>query len=227
MATNTTGLTKRALISKANRRIVIAVSIATFVFIFSAVAANTLVRQLMYQERVISAYKESLKVAEESLAATEELKNQYDAFVASPQNIIGGSSVGTGDRDGDNAKIVLDALWPDYDFPAWANSVERLVANQGLEFVSMTGTDDAIAQSANATSPNPSPIEIPFEVSVKGNYQATEAFVRDLEKSIRPVKVVSTTFTAEGESGDVIIRISGVTYFQPRKNLNVTDEVVQ
>src|SRR3546814_913346 len=106
MAKATRGSTKRALITQANKRIVVATAVATFVFMFSAVAANTLVRQMIYQNRVIGERKKALQVAEDSIVASEQLKVSYDAFLSTPQSLLGGNPTGSGDRDGDNAKIV-------------------------------------------------------------------------------------------------------------------------
>jgi len=227
MAKLTHGSTKRALITQANKRIVVATAVATFVFMFSAVAANTLVRQMIYQNRVISERKKALQIAEDSIVASEQLKVSYDAFLNTPQNLLGGNPAGSGDRDGNNAKIVLDALPAHYDFPALATSIEKLVNDKGLTFVSMTGTDDALMQQENVSSASPAPIEMPFEFSVRGSYTAVQALVDDLERSIRPFQVTKVDVSADGDGGDVTIKISAKTFFQPAKNLNVKEEVVQ
>lgn len=227
MSKPTHGSTKRLLISKANKRVVIATSIATFVFIFSAVAANSLIRQAAYQEKVIGERKEALEVAQASLEATQELEVAYTQFNDREMNVIGGNPAGKSDRDGDNAKIILDALPARYDFPALASSIEKLVVSHGLVFNSMTGNDDAVAQQANESSVSPKPIEMPFEFTVVGSYEAVRALIRDLERSIRPFKVVESEITASSDEGELTLRITGLTYFQPQKNLNVKEEVVR
>lgn len=227
MAQQKKGSTKRTLITKANKRIVITSAIAAFVVVFTLVAANTLVRQLLYQNRVISARKDSLSQAQASVVASEELKRSYDAFLLRPQNIIGGNPEGNGPNDGSNTKIILDSLPDRYDFPALASTIEKLVVDQGLTFVDITATDDTILQQENQSSANPEPIEIPFEFSIQGGYDAAQALVSSLERSIRPFQVVTQEITADGDTGQVVLRISAKTYFQPSKNLDVTEEVVQ
>lgn len=227
MAKPAHGLTKRALISKANKRTVVVTSFAVFIFIFTAVATNALVKEMLYQNRVISARKDALQVAEASRDAVRDLETSYKAFTSTPQNLIGGNPSGTGDRDGDNAKIILDALPPRYDYPALTTSLEKIVTSHGLQFVSMIGNDDAIAQQENTSSATPAPVEMPFEFSVKGDYDACQDLVKSLEQSIRPFQIQAVELLASTGEGDVTIKVIGKTFFQPAKNLNVNEETVQ
>lgn len=227
MATHKRVSTKRTLITKANKRIVVTSAVTAFIVVFTLVAANTLVRQMIYQNRVISARKASLEQAEASLAASGELKTAYDAFIERPRNLIGGNSAGNGPNDGNNAKIIIDSLPSGYNFPALTTSIEKLVIDQGLEFVDITATDDSILQQENISSATPQPIEIPFEFSVKGGYTEIQALIASLERSIRPFQILSTGLIAEDEDGSVTLTVSAKTFFQPAKNLDVTEEVVQ
>jgi hypothetical protein len=227
MAKALRGSTKRALITQANKRILISIGVATFVFMFSAVAANTLIRQMIYQNRVIGERKEALDVAKKSLEASSSLKASYEGFLSGPQNVLGGNPTGTGERDGDNAKIILDALPAKYDFPALVTSIEKLVQQYNLKFESMSGIDDSITQQQNQTSTAPAPIEMPFEFSVNGSYIAARALVVDLERSIRPFQVVGVEVTSQAEGGDITIKINAKTFFQPAKSLEVKKEEVK
>jgi hypothetical protein len=119
----TGSFTKRALISKANSTMVIATGIAAFVFVFSAVASKALFSQASYQNRVITQKKKALSTLNGDISAVSTLKSSYKSFIGTPRNVLGGNPTGTGDQDGDNAKIVLDALPSKYDFPALATSV--------------------------------------------------------------------------------------------------------
>jgi hypothetical protein len=221
------GSIKRTLITKANKRILIASGAAAFVVVFSLVASNILIKQMSYQNRVISERKKQLKIAKDSLDNVETLQAAYLVFDRAPLNILGGVPDGEGDKDGANSKIILDALPSVYNFPALTTSIEKIVELQGLEFISMVGTDDAVTQQQNASSSSPVPIEMPFEFSVKGTYESSLNLVKDLERSIRPFQIVSITISAEGEDGSVNTRITGKTYFQPEKNLNLIKEKVQ
>ena len=100
--------TKRVLISKANSRMVITTAVAAFVVVFSLVASKQLLSQVSYQNRVISKKKQAVSQLKTDLSARDSLVNSYQAFVGTSQNVLGGNPNGSGEQDGDNARLVLD-----------------------------------------------------------------------------------------------------------------------
>jgi len=221
----TASFTKRALISKANSTIVLSTAIAAFVVVFCAIASKTLISQASYQSRVISAKKKALSTLNSDLAARDSLVSSYKSFEGTPQNVLGGNPDGTGDKDGDNAKIVLDALPSKYDFPALTTSIAKLVNAEGLTIIGISGTDEELTQSANQTTADPTPITMPIQVQVAGSYDAIQALVGDLERSIRPFQINKIELT--GSEGSMTAIIDAQTYYQPEKGLNIKTEVVK
>lgn len=222
---NAIGSMKRVMIDKANARLVIVVSVAAFAAVFSLVAAKTLWSQAAYQGRVITAKQAALTQLEANVKAMDQLKPSYDAFVGATTNVIGGNSLGSGPQDGDNAKIILDALPSKYDFPALATNMETLVNDQSVQLTSISGVDDEVAQSSNVDSPSPQPVEMPFQLSVTTDYAKVQALVGAFERSIRPIKI--QTISIDGSQGKLTMSISAVTYYQPAKSLNIRSEVVK
>src|SRR3982751_3574674 len=100
----TVSFTKRALITKANSRMVAATASAAFVLIFCLVASKALWSQASYQNRIISAKKDAVKQLKADLNARDTLVDSYKTFVGTSQNVLGGNPTGTGDKDGNNAK---------------------------------------------------------------------------------------------------------------------------
>jgi len=217
--------TKRVLITKANTTIVVVVSVAAFLVVFSLVATKTLVSQAAYQNRVISGKRAAVNQLKDDLGAVKSLKTSYQAFISTTQNAIGGNPDGTGKQDGNNAKIVLDALPSSYDFPALTTSLDNLLATQNVKINSIAGTDDEVAQSSNQSSSNPEPVPIPFQLSVSGNYDAVKGVVDVLERSIRPFKI--NTLDLSGNQGNLTLAIEAETYYQPAKSLNINTRVVK
>lgn len=216
---------KRAMILKANSRMVIATSVAVFLVVFCSVSAKALISQASYQNRVIAAKKTALSTLKNDLSARDALVASYKSFVGTSQNVIGGNPSGTGDKDGDNAKIVLDALPSQYDFPALATSLEKLVSSQGLTIDGITGNDDEVTQSSQSISDNPTPVPMSFELNVSGSYDSIKNFVNVLERSIRPIQVQRVDLS--GSDGVMKATIEAQTYYQPQKSLNIKSEVVQ
>lgn len=215
---------KRLLISKANSRIVALTSGSAFIVVFCLVASYTLVGQLNYQNRVIGAKKKALTQLKQDIDSTTDLVAKYKAFVATPENAIGGNPAGIGPQDGDNAKIVLDALPSKYDFPSLATSLEKILKDQGVRIESISGSDDEVAQAGSASA-TPQPVEVPFELSVSGKYANIQKVVKAFESSIRPIQMQTLQIT--GNEGEMTLRIVAKTYYQPEKTLNIRTEVVK
>lgn len=217
---------KRLQIDKANVHIVIAISVAIFFLIFSLIAGKTLVSQMQYQAKLISKKQHAKDTLEENKRNTDKLVTSYKTFVSTPENVIGGSSTGQGDRDGDNARLVLDALPSKYDFPALTTSLEKILTQPGAAVDSINGTDDEVNQTPNQKNANPQPVEIPFEVVVATNYPTVQNLLATLEKSIRPIQLQSLTL-AVGDTSELKLTIKANTYYQPEKILDIKKETVK
>lgn len=216
---------KQVQIDKANLRILIAISVTVFIVVFCAVSVKSLVSRQLYQGRVIESREKARDQLIANIEAAQQLTDSYKEFVARTPNVIGGSPTGTGERDGDNAKVILDALPSVYDFPALTSSVEKLAATQQLTIENITGTDDEVNQGGQ-TSSAPKPVEMPFTVKVNGTYQNINNLINEFEKSIRPFKMNKFVFTGN-ESGSVSLEIDARSFYQPAKNLQIKKETVK
>lgn len=216
---------KQVMIDKANARIVAYVSVAAFILVFSLVATKTLIGQAAYQNKVISVKRKAVNQLKSDIAATDQLKAAYDAFNSTPQNVLGGNPDGIGQQDGNNAKIVLDALPSSYDFPGLTTSLETILGEQKVKITSIAGTDDEVAQSSNQTSSSPQPVPIPFTTLTSGSYDDAQHVVDAYQRSIRPIQI--TSLDLSGSGGSLSLTISAQTYYQPAKSLNISKQVVK
>lgn len=218
--------TKRFAISKANAQMVTVTAVAAFVTVFCLVASHALWSQDAYQNRVIKAQDAAHAQLQTNLQAVTQLVSQYENFVNTPTNVIGGSSTGTGHNSGDNATIVLDALPSDYDFPALTSSVESILNNLNLTISSINGTDDEVAQEANTGSNSPQAVPMAFTFSVtNANYTVVQQLITDLQLSIRPIQI--DTLSLSGDSDKLTVAINAHTYYQPAIKLTTTTETVK
>jgi hypothetical protein len=216
---------KRVLIDKSNSTIVAVTAVAAFVIIFCLVASKALISQELYQGRVISKKKVALSQLKSDITDSNSLLSSYKAFISPPTNLLGGNPTGTGAQDGNNAKLVLDALPSQYDFPALATSLGTLITGQGLKINSITGTDDEVAQQSTLASGDPQPVPMPFSFVVEGSYEELQALISRLQQSIRPFQI--QTMNISGSQSDVTATITAQTYYQPAKTLNITEETVK
>ena len=215
---------KKQLISKANSTMVAVVAVGSFLTIFSFVACRNLWVIRSHQAKVVDKKAAAVKQLEENKEKFKKLEASFSVFMASPDNIIGGSPTGTGDRDGDNARIVLDALPSKYDFPAFITSVNKLLSTKSLTATSITGTDDEVAQK---DSKSETPVEIPFVLGGEANsFQQAKDFMLALEQSIRPVNVKKITITA-GKSSQIQLNVDAASYYLPAKGVTVKKETIK
>ena len=216
---------KRVGIDKTNSRIVAVTGGAAFLIVFFLVASVALFQQMMYQNKVIATKKKAVTQLEQNIKSSETLMSSYEAFVSGPQNLIGGDPGGTGLKDGTNAKLVLDALPSKYDFPALTTSIEKLLTEQKVKIQSINGTDDTVNQSVTDTTGSPQPVEMPFEVTVGGDYSGVQAVISAFERSIRPIQI--QTLEVSGDQQDLTLKVTAKTFYQPAKVLNIRQEVVK
>lgn len=216
---------KRVQINKANTVMVAATAIAAFVVAFSLVSARALLSKRTYQSHVISKKEAAVDQLDANIQATNSLVNSYKAFISTSSNVIGGNPSGTGDKDGDNAKLILDALPSQYDFPAVTSSLEKLAKDNGYAITSIGGTDDQVAQTEGESASEPAPVPMPFTLNLTTDLDGSKKLFGLFERSIRPFKVNSLTIAANANKLD--ITLNAQTYYQPGKSLTIKKEVVK
>ena len=221
------GSTKRLLIDRANATMLIMIGGAAFIVVFCLIASKALLDQSGYQSRVTKAKELTLKQLMANNNSVETLVASYKTFASDPQNIIGGSAKGSNANDGDNPKIVLDALPSKYDYPGMVSGFEKMLKSpktNTFTLTTLTGSDDEIAQQ-QAAAGGAVAIQIPFSLSVKASYDGTKDLLTTLEKSIRPIYVSKVSITANGDSLNE--SVEAITFYQPEKPLNITSTVVK
>jgi hypothetical protein len=214
---------KQLSINKDNTTIVVCVGLAAFVIVFSLVASNALLKQRAYQSKVIGKKKIALTQIKSNVEQAGSLKASYDEFSKANPNVLGGNPTTEGEKDGENPRLVLDALPSKYDFPALATSLEKVFKPFGID--SITGVDDELAQAASSTSSSPAPIDIPFSIVMDTNPEGAKNALLQFERSIRPFQITKTTFSVTGDG--LKLTVDGKTYYQPTKKFDVRSEKVK
>jgi hypothetical protein len=219
-------LTKRLAINKANTQMVAVVAVASFIAVFCLVASKAVWSQYQYQSRVTNYKQKALSQLEQNATAFDKLNSSYRRFDAQATNIIGGAKSGTGNNDGSNSQIILDALPATYDFPALTSSLEKILNNGSFSISSITGTDDQLNQQTNLSSATPQPVPMPFSFAVtNANYPAVQALMTTLQQSIRPIQI--DTIELSGGVNNMSLTVSAHTYYQPATNLTINKKEVK
>ena len=221
-------INKRLKTNKSETRLVAVVAIATVITVFCLVSSKTLFSQASYNKRVLDARRDALTQLNENITAADKLVDQYQIFqTGSPTNIIGGKNStdpGLTPPDGDNARIVLDALPSRYDFPALISSVAKILDNNGFKNQTVDGKDESVSIKSEPTT-KPQVATITLTVNGTANYKAVQALVKDFERSIRPFDVTKLEF--KGSESNMSVTLTMNTYFQPALTLTLSTKEIK
>ena len=220
---------KHGIVDKANTTMIAAGAGAVFVVIFCGFAVSALISQSSFQREVIGEKRKALDILEENKKEADALEASYVAFESEQINVLGGNREGDGPKDGDNAKLVLDALPSEYDYAALASSIEKILLDGGYQIQSIGGSEDA-SQSTNSVddvvvSGSPEAQEIPYPFSIETSPEGTLRLLEILESSIRPFYVDSLNL--QGQGNNLSVRIDLKTFYQPATGLQISTKEVR
>lgn len=212
--------TKRMQVNKAQATMLALVIGASIVTVFALVASKSFFNQAKYLNKVATEKEKAVTQLKSNKDAVSKLVASYKSFAGQNPNLLGGSPNTNGDHDGDNGRLVLDALPSKYDFPALTTSLEKLLT--GYTITSINGTDDGVAQSTGGAT---APVPIPFSLTVGSDYPGIQKLITTFERSIRPFQV--QTITLSGDNTQLTAVINAQTFYQPEKNLKIGTTVIK
>lgn len=215
---------KHEIIDRDSTRIVATVAVALFVVVFCGFAIKTLFSQSLYHNRVISEKEKTLKQLKKNKEAVKTLEQSYSAFTGESENILGGNPTGQGPIDGNNAKIVLDALPGKYDYPALSSSFEKILREGGYTIVQLGGSEQENS-TADATG-KVTPIEMQYSFGFSSDVAKAKTLLQTLERSIRPMNVDMLRIQV-GSAGELTATVGLHTYYTQQKTFELGSEVVR
>lgn len=220
---------KHLQIDKANQAVIIATVVGVVIVIFGIFVGRAMLIRQAHQSRVITAKEAAVDQLKKNVEAKNQIVGSYEKFTSDPINFIGGNADPTalGEKDGDNARLILDALPSKYDFPALAASIEKLFIDRGFSIDSVNGTDDEINQSTVEASGDPQLVEIPIGMNVQQtDFEGAKRVIDLLDKSIRPMNIRTVSFIS-GQDNAMIVELDLLTYYLPEKALMITNKEVK
>jgi len=245
---------KHLQIDKDNNLMFVVVAVAAVIVVFSLVSAKTLLSVSSYQHRALKAKNAAIKKLQANAKAADDLKQQYDTFEGQNPNILGGvggldvakaiaeqgeqsgsievngQAINLSANDGDNAKIILDALPSSYDFPALISSIEKVANQDHIPLQGVGGTDQGSQPVAGAAAPAAANSQsqaqaIPFSVSAQSDFHTVQTLLNDLERSIRPVDVTQMSINGSGDNLNTSLQAN--TYYQTPISLQITNKEIK
>lgn len=212
------GLTKRQQIEKSGKTIFIWVAIAGAVLSLALVLAQFLVRQGIFNQKIINQKQETSKRLDANLTNAEGLKKNVDALLANTS--LSNLRV----RQNDSVlQVIPDSLPSSGDPVSFSNSLyNKILQRSGASIVGLTvgapGGDPAIAAPVEtapaAVSSTSAPVALPFTISTSGNLQQIAETLSDMDKVIRPIVITKLGVKASA-GGSLTVDITGETYYLP------------
>lgn len=214
--------TKRGQVDKAKATLFAIVAGASVITVFALIASKTYLREANYLNKIASNKETALTQLKANKEAVSKLVESYKTFASQDPNLIGGKSTANGERDGDNARLILDALPSKYDFPALVSSVEKLL--NGYTINGITGSDDSLAIEQAKDKPVQL-VEMPFTLDINTDYKGAQNLVTSFERSIRPFQVQTMEFNGSNAKLQILLNVK--TFYQPEKDLKIDKKVIK
>ena len=211
----------------ANRTVFVWVVIASIVVGMCGVFTEFMVRQLMFNNKIIAAKSETNDIVKKNITAYEGLKSEIEKLYLNDSLVSLKKS-----QDTTALQVVIDALPTEDNKAAFAASMqlEVLAPTQvrldGFTISSAQDSTSQVAVAAGTTTTLPLGVEaVGFSFSINGRYQQIIDAIKNMERSIRPMDIQSVKF--EGDDANMKANITAVTYFQPATQANLQEGVIK
>lgn len=219
---------KRTQIDKTNRAMFMWVAGVSVLLGFAIVASIFLTQMIFFNERVLQEKGKTVSNLQANNKNITELEDQVRALDANQ------ALINTKTPSEDKAiQVVLDALPSEANSLALGASLQgSLLANiDGITLNSLQVTPVAGLEALEGdtvsydTSTSTGQNEISFNFSVSGSQDSLKKVLQNLEKSIRTIKVVSLQIENEGST--LNMKIGGKAFYEPVKEVKLTDKTVK
>lgn len=214
-----TGVKKRQQIELAGRTMFLWVAIAAVAVSFCFATGQYLFSKWQFNNKIIDAKYKATTTLTNNLSNAEELRKNIDGLVASLEL----DSVKT-NKDDPNTKSVLDALPTSFDPAALATSLQQVILGRsGVSVESIVVPTQTAGENIETTDPTPQ--EMKFSVVVSAPYDKVVNLVRDMERTIRPIKINSVSMNGSDQS--LRVTIDATTYYQPSRSVELKKEALK
>lgn len=222
-------LRKRQQIDTSNRTMFLWVAGASVLVAFALVACIFVVQKGMFNEKVLMKKGETASILEDNLDNAKSLNRAVN-------NLRGDRNIGkvpSSTANSNNLDKILDALPYEGDAVALGSSLQTtLLSSAALESLTVDNVSpDGISNASSGVDPtaltpigNAEPISFSFKMT-GSDTELKETFEK-LNRSIRPIKVLSMQLQAAGDN-KVAATVLAVTYYQPLTKFELKEETVK
>ena len=182
--------------------------ILTLTLVASFLISKQLLGDIRFNSRVATRKNVVKQAIDQNVNALPELKSNFDTLK----------------QNGPQPSKVLSALPLDSDYPGLAAQYELMATSVGARLASIsivTAASGVPAASGSAAGLQ----TVNFKVTAIGSYASQQMLLAEIEKSLRPTKIQSVTFS--GVEPTVTADFSLITYYQPAATVEPGKEVIR
>lgn len=231
MARPEVAIQKRQQIDKANKTMLIWVAGASAIVGICLVVSIFLMQKVIFKEKVLAESYKTQSVLVQNNKNAPALKDNLRAL--NTNEALASSMI---DGQENAVEVVLDALPSTVNSSAFGASLEKkILENADLKIESLRvdpvfgqeseGLLDAAATDGTAPAVDNS---IFFQFTIladPANPTALQAALQRIERSIRPISI--SKVVVERQPDRLALTASGVTYFEPAKNVSLKEKTIK
>ena len=222
------GVRKRQQIKNTNKRIFIWLAVASVIVSICLVAMQFLVRELLYNQKVISKKSDTNRTLVQNVEQAKVLQKNINALLADDK--LNALKYEAETTETTALNVILDALPVNGDATAFANSLQAVVlprSGVSIRELNTTSIEDPLAAGTEevpaANGAASEVVSLPFTAGFGGKYGDIQKALVDMSHVIRPINLSELSIRADDE-GALQVNIAGVTYYLPARAVDVRME---
>ena len=224
-----TGVKKRQQIQDTNKKTFLWLAGSAIIVSMCIVALQFLVREFMFNQKIISAKSETNKTLENNIITADALRENINKLIADAS--LSKLKYEAPNIETTALNVIIDALPTEGDATNFANSLQAVVlprSGVAIKELSTTATAES-ADSAAVVAPTgqaTQPVTVPFSAGFTGDYAKVMAALSDISRVIRPIDLRVMAITAS-EGNELQVTVDGVTYYLPARTVEVRKETLK
>lgn len=210
---------KRTLIEKARKNVLFWVAGAASVFSAAVIVSAMLIQTAMFNQSVLNQknvalkqIKQNIKVAPDLKADIRKLDTNTELRLVRPSD------------DASALQTILDALPADENRLALGASLQKKILEEApgvhIDSLSVDPAEGSVEVEEGEETTESGLQKVSFTTTISGSPDNLKNALNRMERSIRALNIITLTGTTQ--QGSVSLQLSGIAYYFPPANLELT-----
>lgn len=220
------GVRKRQQIASSNKTMFLWVAGASVIVAFAIVVSIFLVKQIVFTEKILMEKNKTVGTLDKNIETAAILNKNVKKLRADKNLTLVRSSASDNNLD-----VIIDAMPYATDNVSLGSSLQTVLLT-GISIDAMS-VDLSNSDSTSTSGTSINAIEtvgnskfMTFSFKVTGSSEQLQGLLVRLNRSIRPIKIVSLQLESAGPS-KLTATVQAATYYQPKKTLDLQQKVVK